>query len=113
MKKLLIISLLAFNGALYSPLSPANQNKVEGLIHVLPDGWVEGFTAREGAMVMKEFVPKGETVHDWSEMMTTQTFLGGSSIVAKQFQSRMKVLWINACPGSSVVSIRDRAYARG
>jgi hypothetical protein len=40
-----------------------------------PD-WQVGFTDRKPGLVMTEYVPKGQTVKDWTRMMTVQIFAG-------------------------------------
>ena len=48
----------------------------ETLIAPVPDGFEVGFEASQDFASIREFVPHGETVHDWSRMITVQIFKG-------------------------------------
>jgi len=47
-----------------------------------------------------EAVPEGETVKDWSEMITTQVFLGRKGADPAAFLSGVRRKWLADCPGS-------------
>lgn len=49
----------------------------ERLLTGLPHDWEVGFQDRKGNVQTTEFVPKGQTVNNWKEMITVQTFFGG------------------------------------
>jgi hypothetical protein len=44
--------------------------------HRLPKGWKAGFENATKEQYMIEFVPEGQTVHDWKEMITVVGFKG-------------------------------------
>jgi len=74
----------------------------EQFFYAVPKGWVLGFSERQGNMLMKEFVPEGETVENWNEMLTTQIFYGGVNQSPDAFASGMRRLWKKHCPRSLV-----------
>ena len=56
---------------------------------------------------MTEYVPAGETVQNWTEMVTVQVFLNMRDVTPAQYRKRMERMWGEACPGSQVKNARD------
>lgn len=73
----------------------------ENLLTGLPGGFELGFQASEGSMLMTEFVPTGETVDDWSRMITMQVFRGAGNAPIKAFSDSMQQGWNSACQDAS------------
>lgn len=71
--------------------------KDENLIHGLPTGYKIDFQDRKGNMVMTEMVPQGESVKNWTEMLTSQIFLGLKTATPAAFQARMQQVWAASC----------------
>lgn len=75
-----------------------------------PGGALAGFETgnafKQNGLTMVERVPAGESVHDWSEMATTQIF-HGSPMTLEQYFGDMRRSWTLACPGTEVYAIRD------
>jgi hypothetical protein len=69
----------------------------ENLLQTLPDGYKIGFHTEKKGMVITELVPQSETVKNWTEMLTTQIFLGMKDTTPEQFQARMEKGWLAAC----------------
>jgi len=84
----------------------------ENLRQLLPHGFKVGFETTRGVMTMTEAVPDGETVKDWSEMVTTQVFLGRKGLDPVQFLSGIGHQWLAACPGSVAPAIHT-GHANG
>lgn len=57
-------------------------------------------------MFMREMVPQAETVKDWTEMITTQVYLGMKDTTLEEFQASMAERWLAVCKGGEVASIR-------
>lgn len=82
-------------------LQPAGaQLKNENLLAPLPAGFKVGYQASNNGLVMQEFIPAGETVEDWSEMVTAQIFLGRRDLDGVRALGLIGQGWINACPAS-------------
>jgi hypothetical protein len=82
-------------------LQPARaQLKDENLLAPLPAGFKVGYQASNNGLVMQEFIPAGETVEDWSEMVTAQIFLGRRDLDGVRALGLISQGWINACPAS-------------
>ena len=81
-----------------------SQIEAESLLFAQPQGFKVGYRSEQDNHTMTEFVPTGETVEDWTEMLTVQiyrratvdsaTFLGG---VGKRY--------MNDCPGTTAKGI--------
>jgi hypothetical protein len=70
----------------------------ENLLVGIPDGFELGFeaTSAEGVEI-HEFVPTGETVEDWSAMVTIQIFRGLGDIPGDVLAINMAKGWKGAC----------------
>lgn len=94
-------------------VSPASALENENLLVTVPSGYKIGFNDRKQNMVMTEMVPAGETVKDWTEMVTVQIFLRLKQTPA-EFRARMAKLWSGACAGATTVPVssgRVNGYA--
>lgn len=88
--------------------------KDENLLQNLPKGYKIDFQAKQGNMVMTEMVPQTETTKNWTEMVTTQIFLGMKNATPEQFQAFMAKSWLATCKGSEVTPItqgEENGYA--
>lgn len=86
----------------------------ENLWQNLPNGYKVGFQDRQGNMVMTEMVPQAETVNNWTEIITTQIFLGMKNVTPDQFQAFMTKSLLAACKDSEVIPItkgEENGYA--
>lgn len=79
----------------------------ENLLQNLPQGYKIDFQTEKGNMRMTEIVPEAETVDNWTEMVTTQIFLGMKDKTPEQFQSTMAKSWAAACKDSSIAPITN------
>ena len=96
-----VFSLLLFGtGAL------ANAFQDENLLQGLPDGFEVGHQAKRDGLTMVEMVPSGQSVHDWSEMVTTQIFHGDPESL-DAFFGGLRGRWSGACAGSETTVIHD------
>lgn len=86
-------------GAAPAASPPALQD--ENVLTPLPEGFKVGFHARQPQMEITEQVPNGETVQDWSRMVTEQTFFGRGNADPDVFAGGLARSWAAACPGGS------------
>jgi len=63
-------------------------------------------------MIMMEFVPEKESVENWTEMLTTQVFLGLTRPTPVEVRQTMQQLWSLSCPGSRFADV-DRGVDQG
>ena len=58
-------------------------------------------------MLLTEMVPKGESVDNWTEMVTTQVFLGGvPQRTPAAILEALSAVWIRNCQGAEIQHIR-------
>jgi len=92
---------------LLAPPRAANADLVnENLLVQIPLGYKVGYRVERGAMVMNEMVPEGQTVNNWSEMVTVQIFHGLKSSPEK-FRDTLQQRWVAACPGGSGADVMN------
>lgn len=80
----------------------------ESLPVTLPPGYKIDFRTQRGNLVMTEMVPTGETVDNWTEMVTVQVF-HGLKAAPQKFRETLQRNWIAACPGGSGAEITSTA----
>lgn len=100
--------LLALPGACLAELADEN------LLQNMPDGYKVDFQTRQGNMLLTEMVPRAQTVKNWTEMLTTQIFLGMKNATPEQFQARMEKSWLVACKDGGVAPVtkgEENGYA--
>ena len=73
----------------------------ENFITPLPQGFKIGLSTSRPGLTFQEFVPAGETVQNWSEMVTIQILLGQKSRPSAPFLQNMSAIWARACPNMS------------
>lgn len=100
--KLFVLLLSAFMAV---PSVCFAQLKDENLLQNLPSGYKVDFQTRQGNMLITEMVPQAETVKNWTEMVTTQVFLGLKNATTEKFQEFMTKSWLASCKDSSVAHI--------
>ncbi len=86
------------------PFSSWAQLKDENLLQNLPPDYKIDFQERKDNILITEMVPQKESVNNWTEMVTTQVFLGLKNATPENFQSFMKKQWIESCKGGSSTS---------
>jgi hypothetical protein len=81
----------------------------ENLLTMLPTGFVIGFTANQGPMTIMEYVPRGETVHDWTSMVTVQISHNLQKADPDTFVQAVSKRWIGSCENSGVQKLTSGA----
>ena len=70
----------------------------------LPDFQL-GHSQQQGGSNIREWVPRGQTVHNWQRMVTVQSFTPGRAVA--DFQRIMDALWRNSCPGGQTTPVSE------
>ncbi|HZP78312.1 MAG TPA: hypothetical protein VFB45_19365 [Pseudolabrys sp.] len=92
----------------FAVAAPASAQLVnENLLVSMPDGYKVDYHVEKDDVIMTEMVPTAETVHDWTEMVTVQVFLGLNRTPPKEFMTGMADRWTKACPGALSHTIAD------
>ncbi len=88
-----------------SALPAGAQLQDENLLVSLPQGFKVGTNQSRAGLIMQEWVPAGETVQNWTEMVTVQIFQKRPDIDPAQFLGLMEKQWAGACKGSSATPV--------
>ena len=109
--KHIFAAAFVFVGVAFAPAHAQLVN--ENLLVKMPEGYKVGWNDRNAQRLMSEMVPAGQTVENWTEMVTVQIFFGLKS-PPKVFRARMGALWAKACPSSTSLPVAEgveRGYA--
>ena len=79
----------------------------ENLLAGLPDGFKVDYQAEQGNQTITEMVPEGESVNDWTTLVTVQIFMGMTNTAPEQYQENMTQSWFNACENSESYPVAD------
>lgn len=107
-----IISLL-FVVTLVGPAAAQLVN--ENLLVMLPPGYKVDYRDKKPNSLMNEMVPVGESVNDWTEMVTVQVFYNLKA-TPEQFETTLASGWIGGCLGATaapVASGPENGYPAG
>jgi len=99
-------SLLLLTTAIFPSICAA-ELRDENLLQLLPKGYKVDFQSKQGNMLITEMVPQAETVNNWTEMVTTQVFLGMKDTTTQQFQNKMSKMWLAVCKNGEATPIRS------
>jgi len=86
--------------------SPAFALENENLLVNLPAGYKVGHNARNQKQLISEMVPAGETVENWTEMVTVNIYFNQKTRPA-DYRANMEKLWAGACPGGTSASVSE------
>jgi hypothetical protein len=106
----LIPILLIF---LLIPFPAHAQLKNENLLVTMPDGYIVGFQDKNARQQMTEMVPRGQSVKDWTDMVTVQIFFRMTNVTPEAYKQRLEKLWAENCKGAESSPIgqgEERGY---
>ena len=78
--------------------------EAENLLFSPPKDFKIGFESNRDNRLMTEWVRAGQTVEDWSEMLTVQVYRG-AAVDTETFLRRVGNGYMNACPGTTAKGI--------
>ena len=84
---------------------PENEN----LLVEAPSGFKIDYQADQNDLVITEMVTEGESVNDWTTLITVQIFLGLTNTTPEQYQDTLIQSWFDACSGSESYPVADGA----
>jgi hypothetical protein len=97
-------SLALLLGAAAAAASNQTLTAGENLVFSPPQDFKVGYTASHDNRVMTEYVPEGQTVDDWAQMVTVQIF-HGATVDPAGFLKEVGALYMGHCPGTSAKGI--------
>ena len=89
------------------------QLKNENLLVTMPDGYIVGFQDKNARQQMTEMVPRGQSVKDWTDMVTVQIFFNMTNVTPAAYKQRLEKLWAENCKGAQSSPIgqgEERGY---
>jgi hypothetical protein len=87
--------------------TPARALENENLLVSLPRGFKVGYQNKSAKSLISEMVPQGETVENWTEMVTVQIFFNLRDVSPSQYRARIEKLWAQSCPGSTFAKVKE------
>jgi hypothetical protein len=81
----------------------------ENLLAGLPEGFKVDYQEEQGNQTITEMVAEGESVEDWTTMVTVQVYLGETNTTPEQAQETLTDSWFNACENSESYPVADGA----
>ena len=92
--------LLAAVATILLLVSPASAQREQALMVAIPEGFRLAFMhdAPDGSMKMTEFVPTGQTVDSWQQMITVQHFPKLAGADPRELAARWSQRLVSACP---------------
>jgi hypothetical protein len=81
----------------------------ENLLLPLPPGFSAGWQGHQGSETITEYVPAGESVDAWSQMVTQQIFHGRANVPPDGLPTFMSGVWKTVCPGGAVQKLGEAA----
>jgi hypothetical protein len=85
----------------------------ENLLVAIPDGYIVGFQDKNAKQQMTEMVPRGQSVKDWTDMVTVQIFFRMTDVTPEAYKQRLEKLWAETCKGAESSPIgqgNERGY---
>jgi len=76
------------------------QFRDENLLQSIPPGYKIDHQIKKGNMILMEMVPEGESVKNWTEMITTNIYLGIKTVTLESYRAEMEQMWGAVCKGS-------------
>ena len=87
-----------------SPVPGQSLLQAENLLFAAPSGFKVGYQANHDNRLITEYVPSGETVDDWTQMLTVQIFRG-SPLGSAAFLQNVGKRYMDACPATTAKGI--------
>ncbi|MCK6406118.1 MAG: hypothetical protein L6Q60_08895 [Rhodocyclaceae bacterium] len=96
--------LVVFAGLLLAG-SVSAQLKDENLLQGIPAGYKIGFQERQGPIITTEMVPEAESSEEWTEMVTSQLFIGLKTVTPETFRAESRKKWLEACKDGNFAEV--------
>ncbi|MCP5267496.1 MAG: hypothetical protein H6943_00515 [Zoogloeaceae bacterium] len=77
----------------------------ENLLQMLPAGFKIATQNRQGLILTTEMLPETENIEAWTELVTTQIYVGLQSVSPAEFRTESRKKWLAACPEGEFAEI--------
>lgn len=100
---LALVLALAVPAAAWSQFSGASSS--EKFVVPLPPGWKLGYSVSRPGLEMLEYVPRGQSVEAWRDMITSQVFPDLGNVPLEGYLERIAMAARPLCEGLSVTPV--------
>jgi hypothetical protein len=104
MTRMLQLAALLLTACATTVASGQSLIDAENLLFSPPKEFKIGYQSNRDSRLMTEFVPKAETVDDWTQMLTVQIYRG-ATVDAATFLGGVGKRYMDACPGTTAKGI--------
>ena len=105
---MLRIPAIVVAAMMFCATGPARAQLVnENLLITFPQGFRIANDQRANGVHLSEMIPKGESLDDWTQMVTVQIFFGAAALTPEGFEADMDKSWKASCPGASKGHVAD------
>jgi hypothetical protein len=87
--------------------SAAGTLQNENLLVPMPKDFEVGYTAKQGKISLTEYVPRGESVKNWSRMITVNILFGAGRRSGDAFARDLAARWRATCPGGQGIKSKS------
>ena len=78
-----------------------------------PPGFVLGYEGRQGANLVREFVPRGQTVRNYTRMISSHRLARMGGVPEKTFAIEWAKRYLRSCPGATPAAVPFGTRAAG
>jgi hypothetical protein len=93
--------------AIIAGASAADALEDANVLSKMPDGYKVGFEETSDMGSILELVPEGETITQWTEMLTVQILRNENGLTLSEYRESIEKLWASICPGSSSETVEQ------
>jgi len=96
-----------------APLPPPRESLPSGenLLLSPPPGWELGFSDRDDDQAIYEYLPAGQEIENWTELLTVQVFFELKNVPPRAVLDRMRKGYETSCDTASAEAPGERAIA--
>lgn len=97
---LFLITVFAFAGSATAQLASEN------LLLSVPESYKSATNTQKGNVILQEYIPKTESLSDWTEMLSVQTF-HGLNLSAKAYRANFQVMQKAVCSNYESLPVNE------
>ncbi len=83
----------------------------ENLLLAPPEGWELGFSDRDDDQAQYEYLPRGQEIESWTELLTVQVFFALKNVPPRAVLERMRRGFEANCDGAAAEAAAERTIA--
>lgn len=96
-----------------APSAQVNWPEGEHILTSLPSGWKVASTKSQNGVTISEYIPNGQTLDGWQELITIWVFRGASRFTVKNGFELVEKTYVAGCKTAPVVGRPDERIEQG